>query len=191
MVKNFVDLTTKNGVSPAIGDLHSKCGKLQAEVSFLLGATVTGADTQSHTLRTTNQSLQAQITGLTDTRDTLQRDLQKAQKSLDRQRMEHSKAEESWKERDKDRERDKGSATPGPRGANGSGRVTPNGVEEKPAANGSTGMGQLLDDTVDMEGKAESRLKALEALRAEYTALQQEHDLLKATVHISNHFCGL
>ena len=52
-------------------------------------------------------------------------------------------------------------------------------------------MGQLLDDTVDMEGKAESRLKALEALRAEYTSLQQEHDLLKATVHISNHFCGL
>jgi hypothetical protein len=35
MVKTFVDLTTKNGVSPAIADLHSKCGKLQAEVSFL------------------------------------------------------------------------------------------------------------------------------------------------------------
>jgi hypothetical protein len=64
-------------------------------------------------------------------------------------------------------------------------------VEEKPAANGPTGMGQLLDDTVDMENKAESRLKALEALRAEHTALQQEHDLLKAAVSLHGGFSAV
>jgi len=64
------------------------------------------------------------VSTLKEQRDTLERDLKKTQKTLDRQRMDHDKADEERKSRD----RDKGSATPGPaRVANGSGHATPNG----------------------------------------------------------------
>lgn len=117
----------------------------------------------------------------------------KAQKALDRQRMEHDQAAEEWKT---NRERDKGSETPVPaKAANGSGHATPNGKveqvrrsydywspadekDEKPTVS----MLSNLPDTAEVEEKAALRLKQLEELRAEHTALQQRFDDLQVTV---------
>jgi hypothetical protein len=52
--------------------------------------------------------------------------------------------------------------------------------DEKPF-DGTANTGMLLD-TTELEEKAASRLKALEALRAQHTALQQEYDQLKISV---------
>jgi len=106
--------------------------------------------------------------------------------------MDHDKAEQDWKSRD----RDKGSTTPGPaKVANGSGHATPNGDVKDVSSNTGNREPQtdsqekslfessgLLQDTSDLEAQSALRLKQLEALRAEHKNLQQEHDQLKATV---------
>lgn len=107
--------------------------------------------------------------------------------------MDHEQAAEEWK---LSREREKGSEMPGQgKMANGSGHATPNGKveqvsrpftifdetddqDEKP----SQAAFCLLPDTTELEEKAESRLKQLEALRAEHTALQQKYDELYVSV---------
>jgi E3 ubiquitin-protein ligase BRE1 len=69
--------------------------------------------------------LQTQLSSSTDLQDTVHRDLMRAQKALDRQRMQHDKAELAWRET---RDRDKEAESSGPsKTANGSGHATPNG----------------------------------------------------------------
>ena len=78
-------------------------------------------------LRSHSKSLQTQVSQLTDSRETLHNDLQRARKAADRQRMEHEKAELLWRvAREKEREADSGPD----KLANGSGHATPNGKME-------------------------------------------------------------
>jgi E3 ubiquitin-protein ligase BRE1 len=139
--------------------------------------------------------LQNQVGSLSQSNAELQRELDKARKSLDRQRMEHDKARTEWADLDSIRKRESG--TPGIGKSNGSGHATPNGKTDdvsrrqrmdedvkltmqdvKPAIPGPSGDVQL-QDTSELEKIAASRLKELESLRAKYTALRQEHDRLK------------
>jgi len=72
---------------------------------------------------------QSQVASLTESRDTLQRDLSKAHKALDRQRMDNDRAEQ---ERTAFQSRDRqAGASPGVKVANGSGYATPNGKIEE------------------------------------------------------------
>ncbi|KAK8853258.1 E3 ubiquitin-protein ligase BRE1 [Kwoniella newhampshirensis] len=171
LVSCFVDLATRNGQrSASIEEVQTRCLKLEAEAG---------------SLRSNTKILQSQISAITESRDSAQRDLQHAQKALDRERMEHDKAQQEWKE---ERARGRDAGTPGASGpnraTNGSGHATPNGkVEEdlKPFTNGGAGHSAsgVLQDTSDLESLAGSRLQQLQALRAEQTHLQQEIDRLK------------
>ncbi|RSH91929.1 hypothetical protein EHS25_009299 [Saitozyma podzolica] len=167
LIHRFVDLASRNSIQPTGNEeLQRRCQTLQAEAS---------------SLRSNSALLQSQISTLTESRDTYHRDLQKAQKALDRQRMEHDKAEVEWSQA---RDRDNEAGTPGPGRPNGSGHATPNGkVEEdvKPLGNGAAPA--LLPDTTELEQLAQSRLQQLETLRADHVALQQEHDRLKQLAH--------
>ncbi|WVF72955.1 E3 ubiquitin-protein ligase BRE1 [Kwoniella sp. CBS 6097] len=175
LVSRFVGLTAKNGQRPTSSeDLQKRCLKLEAEAS---------------SLRSNSKLLQSQLSNLTESRDTLQRDLTKAEKAMDRQRMEHDKAAQEWKE---DTARTRSVGTPGagagPSRPNGSGHATPNGkVEEdvKPFGNGSgPSAAGVLQDTSELEHLAESRLKQVQSLRADQAHLQQEVDRLKL---LANH----
>ncbi|WWD19675.1 E3 ubiquitin-protein ligase BRE1 [Kwoniella shandongensis] len=171
LVSCFVDLAARNGhKSASMEEVQTRCLKLEAE---------------SGALRSNTKLLQSQISALTESRDSAQRELQHAQKALDRERMEHDKAQQEWKE---ERARGRDNGTPGApgshRGANGSGHATPNGkVEEdaKPFSNGGAGPSAagVLQDTSELESLAESRLQQLQALRTEQVHLQQEVDRLK------------
>ncbi|OCF38081.1 E3 ubiquitin-protein ligase BRE1 [Kwoniella heveanensis BCC8398] len=173
LVSRFVGLTAKNGQRPTSNeDLQKRCLKLEAEAS---------------SLRSTSVLLQSQVSTLTESRDTLQRDLNKAQKAIDRQRMEHDKAAQEWKE-DTARTRSVGTPGAGPSRPNGSGHATPNGKVEddiKPFGNGSgPSVAGVLQDTSELEQLAESRSKQIQALRADQAHLQQELDRLKL---LANH----
>ncbi|RXK36539.1 hypothetical protein M231_06198 [Tremella mesenterica] len=163
LIARFAALASQGAVRPtAAQELHNRLLKLQAE-----------ADAS----RAHNQTLKSQLLSLTDTRDSLSRDLDKLQKSLDRQRMAHDKERLEWNSRDRDR----GSSTPAQKAANGSGHVTPNGVEPetKPLVNGAEPTHLLVPDTLEAEEVARSRLEQLDALRSQNTALQQDLDRLR------------
>ena len=87
---------------------------------------------QSSTLKANTKRLESQIGALTTSSETLQRDLSRAQKALDRQKMEHDKAAREWQaQRDQRDSREAGASTPEvEKPANGSGRSTPNGKME-------------------------------------------------------------
>lgn len=87
------------------------------------------ADLQSNSAKSSEKLLQNQVGTLKQTNAELQRDLDKARKSLDRQHMEHDKARSEWAELDSIRKRE--SATPGLSRQNGSGHATPNGKAEE------------------------------------------------------------
>ena len=108
----------------------------------------------------------------------------RAQKSLDRKRMEYDKAQREWqasREADNDADREKDLKP------NGSGHATPHGKmeeEEKPFEN--VPPPPSLNDTSALERQAESRLRSLEGLRTEHATLQQEHDRLRVLVRCSS-----
>ncbi|ORY33397.1 BRE1 E3 ubiquitin ligase-domain-containing protein [Naematelia encephala] len=159
LIQRFTKLAPNGARSSS--DLESRCQKLQVE---------------SSALRSNSLLLKSQISSLSEGRAQLQKDLQKAQKALDRQRMEHDKAETEWRE-----SRDRGSATPTVK-ANGSGNATPNGkVDEdvKVTINDGAAASGMLQDNSDLEQLAESRRQQLEALHSEYLGLKQEADHLR------------
>ncbi|KIR53461.1 E3 ubiquitin-protein ligase BRE1 [Cryptococcus gattii Ru294] len=168
LVTRFVDLVAHNATRPASeADLQARCLKLEAEASAL---------------RSNSKLLESEISALKGSRDDAQRDLQRTRKALDRERMEHSKAQEEWKE-----ERARGDrATPNLR-ANGSGHSTPNGkidTDKKFYSGAGPSVVGVLQDTSELEQLAASRLKQLEQLHIERTQLQQEVDRLKI---LANH----
>ncbi|ODN99047.1 E3 ubiquitin-protein ligase BRE1 [Cryptococcus amylolentus CBS 6273] len=163
LIARFIDLVARNATRPASeADLQARCLKLEAEAS---------------TLRGNSTLLHSQISNLTESRDGVQKDLARTRKALDRERMEHEKAHEEWKE-----ERSQvGRNTPGLR-TNGSGHATPNGhidMDEKVLNGAGPSASGALQDTSELEHLADSRLKQLDQLRAEQAALQQEVDRLK------------
>ena len=168
LISRFAKLASQGAVRPtAATELHVRCQKLQAESE--------AAQAQSSALKNEIQSVLA-------SRDALQRDLLKAQKSLDKQRMDFDKVK-TESAATLDRTRDSGSATPGPRPVNGSGHATPNGhIDVKPLDNGGPNQ-ILLPDTSEVEELAKSRLDALESLREKHTALLQETDQLRILAH--------
>ncbi|ORX40542.1 BRE1 E3 ubiquitin ligase-domain-containing protein [Kockovaella imperatae] len=135
------------------------------------------AEAEASTMRANVQKLQSQIVSLSDSSHNFERDLLRAQKALDRQRMEHDK-------RIKELEAQTSSmASPSlEKIANGSGHATPNGKAEDPMDNQANGPTTLIVNSAELEAKADSRLKLLETLRAEHTALQQECDQLRLLV---------
>ncbi|WWC64537.1 uncharacterized protein I303_107147 [Kwoniella dejecticola CBS 10117] len=174
LVGRFFDMANKGAHrSSSTEELQKRCLQLEAESSGL---------------KANAKLLQSQISGLSESKDVVQRDLIKAQKSLDRQQMEHDKAINEWKE-ESSRHR---TATPGIAGPSktngGSGHATPNGKMEdevKPlngaasiAAAGTSASG-ALQDTAELEQLAESRLQQLQSLRSEQAILQQEVDRLR------------
>ncbi|WWC91748.1 uncharacterized protein L201_006695 [Kwoniella dendrophila CBS 6074] len=180
LVKRFADVAKKNGSrSSTSEELQRRCSKLEAE---------------SSALKSNSKLLQTQIGSLSDSNHVLQKDVAKLQKALDRQRMEHDKALEEWKE-DSSRQRTVTPSIGGPSKTNGgSGHATPNGKiaeDVKPFGNGtSTSIASApsasgaLQDTSELEQLAESRLKQLQVLRSEQAQLQQEVDRLKL---LANH----
>lgn len=174
LVTRFVDLVAHNAARPASeADLQARCLKLEAEASAL---------------RSNSKLLESEISALKGSRDEVQRDLHRTQKALDRERMEHSKAQGEWKE-----ERTRGGrATPNLR-ANGSGHSTPNGkveADNKFYNGAGPSMAGVLQDTSELEQLAASRLKQLEQLHVEQTHLQQEVDRLKILVSLFCHMRG-
>ncbi|WVQ84645.1 E3 ubiquitin-protein ligase BRE1 [Cryptococcus sp. DSM 104549] len=169
LVNCFVDLATRNATRPtSTADLQTRCLKLEAEASAL---------------RSNSKLLESRISSLTSSRNDAERDLQRAQKALDRERMEHDKAQQEWRQDIADR-RDTG--TPGVR-ANGSGHATPNGKMDedmKPSNGAGPSATGMLQDTSELEQLSASRLKQLEELRGEHVQLQQEVDRLKV---LANH----
>ncbi len=93
---------------PAVEELQSRCLKHQAETS---------------TLKSNASLLQSQIASLSQAKHAAQRDLQRAEKSLDRQRMEFEKAEKAWREERVSLPVENGKHP-------GSGNATPNGKVE-------------------------------------------------------------
>ncbi|WWC94925.1 hypothetical protein V866_001777 [Kwoniella sp. B9012] len=179
LVSRFVDLANKNQHrSSTTEELQKRCLKLEAE---------------SSALRSNSKLLQTQISSLSESKDVIQKDLIKVQKALDRQRMEHDKAIQEWKE-ESSRQRVGTPGIAGPSKSNGgSGHATPNGKMEedvKPFGNGpSAGIAAgpsasgALQDTAELEQLAESRLQQLQTLRSEQAQLQQEVDRLKILAH--------
>ncbi|WWC72057.1 uncharacterized protein I206_106017 [Kwoniella pini CBS 10737] len=178
LVGRFFEIANKGSHrSSSTEELQKRCLQLEAE---------------SSTLKANSKLLQTQISGLSESKDVLQRDLIKVQKSLDRQQMEHDKAINEWKEESSGQR----TSTPGAAGPSktngGSGHATPNGKMEedvKPlngaasiAPAGTTASG-ALQDTAELEQLAESRLQQLQNLRTEQAVLQQEVDRLRVLAH--------
>ena len=101
--------------------------KVQAEVSSVLHRSRCSKliFPQSSSMRANAQHLEAQIATLTDRSHILQRELSRAQKALDRQRMDHDK-----RVKELESQKREGGASPAPEKANGSGHATPNGKLE-------------------------------------------------------------
>lgn len=185
LVSLFADAAAGKPSSSLGGELHQQLVKLQAEVSVDLSL----SDLQSSTLRLNSNQLQSQIDQLRASRDSHLHDLQRAERRLDRQRMEFDKERAEW------RNLRESSATVKPV-ANGSGHSTPNArASEAPAsepaaaADGpapvSGGVATSSDTeerAAELEKLSESRLKQLESLRADHTLLSQEVDKLKQLV---------
>jgi len=110
LVQRFVDLASQNGTRPAgNAELQTKCVQHQTEVSAL---------------KSSSSMLQTQLSSIAKARDDALRALQIAEKSLDRQRMEHDKAQRAWMEQK--------AQIPLENGTNGgSGHATPNGKVEE------------------------------------------------------------
>jgi E3 ubiquitin-protein ligase BRE1 len=189
-------LASKGGLRPKSSEeLQNRCQQLELEVFSLCSLAECIADIcQANSAKSSEKLLQGQVATLAQSNTELQSDLDRARKALDRQRMEHDKARAEWADLDSIRKRD--SATPGLGKPNGSGHATPNGKHEevsafvkelgigltiqdvKPAIPGTSADVQL-QDTSGLEKLAGNRLQELEALRAKYTTLRQEHDRLK------------
>ena len=112
------------------GNLVSLLGNSIADIS------------QNSSVKSSEKLLQAQVGTLSQSNSELQRDLDRARKALDRQRMEHDKARSEWAELDSIRKRD--SATPGLGKPNGSGHATPNGKHDE--VSGCTELAEIESD---------------------------------------------
>ncbi|KAL1412374.1 E3 ubiquitin-protein ligase bre1 [Vanrija albida] len=169
LVSVFTELASGGKVSAELGgELAKKLAKVQAEAS---------------SLRTNSDLLQTQIDQLRQARDTYQLDLQRAEKRLDRQRMNFDLERTAWEAKAK-RE---ASSTPAQPIANGSGHSTPNaprGGEEGVAPGPSPAETAETEERIaQAEALAASRLSQLETLRAEHTGLKQEVDKLRLQAH--------
>lgn len=98
---------------------------LSAAASRGKGQQFVTAKHQSSTLRSNSVLLKSQVSTLNDDRDQLERDLIRAKKTLDRQRMDFDRAQQEWS---LSRDQEKGNGTPK---NSGSGHATPNGKAEE------------------------------------------------------------
>lgn len=175
LVKSFTDLASRNGLRPTPSvDLQSRCSKLQA-------------DADSH--RSNARMLQSQLQTAGDIREQLHKELARAEKKLDRQRMEHDRAQQEWRDH-REREDDQ-QATIAESRLNGSGNATPNGkleetTEPYDSTSAANAANSLLKDTAEIEELAASRLRQLEQLQSQHITLRQETDQLRqAAAHPS------
>ncbi|CAK9782402.1 BRE1-domain-containing protein [Cutaneotrichosporon oleaginosum] len=170
LVAGFADAAAGKHSSDFGGDLRQRADTLQLE---------------SSKLRADLSQARSQLEDVRESRDTHLRDLQRAEKRLDKLKMDMDKERLAW-----NAQRESSSAAaPAKPIANGSGHSTPNArasevPEAKPLPVGGVATSDETEQRcAELELLAKSRLQQLEALRAEHTSLTQQVDKLRLQAH--------